>query len=454
MTTVRIGAGAAASIDPFEAGLEVLEAGMDYLVLEHLSEHSITRAQRRKRSGGAGFAAFFEERLREFLSVAAAQGTDIVTNAGAADPIGAGRIAAEVASEADLDVTITVLTGDECVDVIKEHQDEHSLAVEDIISANAYLGVSELLGALEQPTGDADIHVVISGRVADPSLAVAPLAYEFDWHLDDWDRIGQATVLGHLLECSAQSTGGYFAEPVSKPVEDPHNLGFPYLEVEADGTATITKPNGTGGRIDDHVLREQLYYEVHDPTAYVTPDVTADFTTVRFEQRDTDRVRVAGGSGTEAPDQLKVTVGAADGYRTQCFIPYGGPNAVPRAELAAEIVRDRLTEIHEMDLEETVDLRTDFIGLDALYGSESPPIEGSHELQLRVAAQAPKREQVELVFREALQLWHLGPAGSGGVFPYEVDEAVRETIALDSLLVPRDRILPNVSYSQFGRVEA
>jgi hypothetical protein len=456
MRSIRIGAGSAASIDPISAGLEVLKAGMDYLVLEHLSEHSIARAQRRKRANGQGYAGFFEERMRKFLPVAAAHGTDIVTNAGAADPLAAGEVAVSAGAETGTDVVVTVVTGDDCVDLVRDDlETELEGTHRELVSANAYLGARQLIGALERETGESNVHLVITGRVADPSLTVAPLAHEFDWDFDDADTIGQATVLGHLLECSAQTTGGYFAEPGPKPVPDPHHLGFPFLEVEPDGTAVLSKPDGTGGRVDDQVVREQLYYEVHDPTAYVTPDVTANFTTVQLEQLGPDLMEIAGGTGSAAPDELKVTAGFADGYYCQCFIPYGGPNAKARADIAAEIVRDRLTEIHGLDLDNEVEVRTDYVGMDSLYGSESGADPSTvEELLLRVAGSAPTRDQVELVFREALQLWHLGPAGSGGVYPYEVDEAVNETIALESLLVPRTEIAPRVEYTGFSELEA
>ena len=230
---------------------------------------------------------------------------------------------------------------------------------ERLISANAYLGVEGILNALH-----ADADVVITGRVADPSLFLAPQMFEFGWAFDDWPRLGRGTLVGHLLECAGQVSGGYFVDPGFKDVEDLARLGFPLAEVDADGNAVITKVAGSGGRVSRATCAEQLIYEVHDPAAYLTPDVTADFSQVGFVEEGVDRVRAQGASGRARPEQLKVSVGYLDGWIGEGQMSYGGPGAVARAELAREVVLKRLALIG-VNMQ---DLRAELIGMDSLHG--------------------------------------------------------------------------------------
>ena len=203
-----------------------------------------------------------------------------------------------------------------------------------ILSGNAYLGAGPIVEALR---GDAD--VVITGRVSDPALFLAPMVHEFAWPMNDWARLGQGTVVAHLLECAGQVTGGYYADPGYKDVHDLARLGFPLAEIGEDGSALLTKVAGSGGRITAATCTEQLLYEVLDPAGYLQPDVTADFSGVRFEEQGDDRVWVSGGAGRARPDTLKVSIGYRDSYVGEGQISYAGPGAVSRAKLALEIVR-------------------------------------------------------------------------------------------------------------------
>jgi hypothetical protein len=274
-----------------------------------------------------------------------------------------------------------------------------------MIGANAYLGAEALLPALE-----AEADVIIAGRVADPSLFLAPLRHHFGWAGDDWTRLGAGTVAGHLLECAAQVTGGYHADPGFKDVADLAHVGFPLAEVEVDGTLIITKLDATGGCVDQRTVKEQLLYEVHDPAAYLTPDVTADFTSVALGDDGPDRVAVTGGGGSERPENLKVTVAFDGGYLAEAEVSYAGPGALDRAALAGEVVRERLAEVHASN----APLRIDLIGAASLHATALDELPDSRDIRLRCASRASSIEEAENLLWEVESLLCCGPAGGGG----------------------------------------
>ena len=301
------------------------------------------------------------------------------------------------------------------------------------ISANAYLGIDALLPALQ--TG-AD--VVITGRVADPSLFLAPLAHRFGWSPDDLDRLARGTCVGHLLECAGQLTGGYFADPGRKDVPDMAWLGFPFADVDADGHAILGKVDGTGGAIDVANTKEQLLYEVTDPHGYVTPDVVADFSRVSLAQVAPQRVAVTGARGKARPPRLKVSVGYHAGFVGEGEIGYAGPNALVRARLAGEIIRERLEG-------QFADLRIDLVGSTSLHGRAFDPHEKPYELRLRVAARAPTSEVAAIVGEEVEALYTNGPAGGGGARRY-----VHEQIGIVSTLLERERVQSRVTVREWS----
>lgn len=439
-------------MDLIQPSERLIEEGLDYVMLETIGSVATCRAAKRAHGGGPGYHPYLGDRLRPLVAPAAEHGTTIVTNGGVVDPIEAARLADEIVREQDLSVQVIAVTGDGCLDLAREEADDHGIDPDGIISANAYIGTEELVGALELVDDDHDAAIVIGGRLADPSLVVAPLAHEFGWKLDDWDTLGQATILGHLLECSAQVAGGFFADPPRKVVPDLPFIGYPYAEVEADGTGVITKPDGTGGRIDRHTVREQLFYEVHDPSTYVTPDVTADFTTVELTEVGEDRVEVGGGTGRERPEDLKVLVGRMMGFEFEKFIPFGGPNAIARAAVSEEIVEKRLEHVYDVDRSK-VDLRLERFGVDALYGDAydgdrsgyAADVAEHEEILLRVAASAPERELLEPALRVVSDTL-VGPAGSGIPMPYG-SGAITERAEIEPIYVPRERITGNVAYT-------
>jgi hypothetical protein len=453
---VTIGCGCGSALDWVEPSRRLIEEGLDYMMLEVVGSVSTCRAAKRAHDGGVGYHPYLKERFRALYEGAAEHGTTVVTNAGIVDPIGAGRLAAEVASEEGISAQVVAITGDDCLEYVTDSPEAFDLKVdpEDVISANAYIGTEEVLNAFELLDDDG-VGVVIGGRIADPSLAVAPLAYEFGWDLNDWTRLGRATLVGHLLECSAHITGGFFADPPRKTIPDLYRIGYPYAEVEPDGTAVITKPDGSGGRVDRHTAREQLFYELHDPSAYVTPDVVADFSSVELTEVGPDRIEITGGTGHRRPDQMKALVGTIEGYEFEKFIPLGGPNAAGRAAVIEELVERRLEDIFDVN-RSRLDLRMELLGVDGLYGDAYDEDrqgyrdreERHEEIILRVAASAPEERLLDPVLRTVATTLP-GPGGSGVPIPHDAG-GITEKAHIEAVYVDREAIERNVEATEIA----
>lgn len=439
MKTIRIGAGAGYSGDRIEPALELAEQGrLQYLVFECLAERTIALAQQeRLRDPSKGFDPLLAERFETVLPACLRNGVRIVTNMGAANPDGAADAVARIARGLGARLRIAVLSGDEVREAVvatDARLDELGTTVsacgKPTISANAYLGAEGIVEALAL---GAD--VVITGRTADPSLFLAPMIHEFGWSLDDWPRLGRGTVVGHLLECAGQVTGGYFADPGFKDVPGMARLGFPLAEVDHDGRAVLTKVEGSGGRITTATCKEQLLYELHRPDRYLTPDVTADFSGVRFLELGPDRVEVRGASGTARPETLKVSVGYSDGFVGEGQIAYAGPGCVSRARLAIEVVKARLLQ-RRLEPEE---IRYDCIGLDAILGASWQGDCDPAEVRVRVTARCRTAEMAAQVANEVETLYTNGPAAGGGV-----TKLVRPVLAMDATVLPRHLAAPSV----------
>lgn len=438
MTPFRIGSGAGYSGDRIDPAQDLAESGqLDALVFECLAERTIALAQlRRAQDPQQGYDPLLKERMRAVLPACLKQGIRVITNMGAAHPLAAGQAVLEVARELGLGkLRVAVVTGDDVLAWMREHdvplldsgQTVRSLDGR-LISASAYLGADALLPALQS---GAD--VVITGRVADPALFLAPLMHHFGWTADDWQRMGQGIVVGHLLECAAQVSGGYIADPGFLDVPGLTEVGFPLAEVHADGTAVITKLAGTGGRIDRLTCTAQLLYELEDPSRYLQPDVAADFSGVRLTEAGPDRVRVEGANGRARPDQLKVTLGFRDGFIGEGQISYAGPGARARGELALSVLERRLQRLGSDALEH----RAELIGVNAMHGPHLGADREPYEVRLRLAMRTDTRAQAEAVGREVEALYLNGPAGGGGV-----TQSVREVVAAASALIPRDAVRP------------
>lgn len=436
MTPFRIGAGAGYAGDRIDPAQALAERGaLDVLVFECLAERTIALAQlRRSHDPQHGYDPLLAARMRAVLPACVRQGTTIVSNMGAAHPEAAGAAVLAVARELGLPrLRVAVLTGDDVLPWVQAHDvpllDSTARASdlgERLVSANVYLGADALLPALA--TG-AD--VVITGRVADPALFLAPLMHHFGWRADDWQQLGQGVLVGHLLECAAQVSGGYIADPGRVDVPDLHDVGFPLSEVQPDGSAVITKLAGTGGRVDRLTCTAQLLYEIEDPRRYLQPDVVADFSQVRLQEQGPDRVLASGAGGTPRPAQLKATLGYRDGYIGEGQISYAGPGARERGQLALQIMEQRLQRLGLGGLEH----RAELIGVNAMHGPHLGGDRTPYEVRLRLAVRCATRAQAALVGQDVEALYLNGPAGGGGV-----TQSVREVIAAASALIPREAV--------------
>jgi hypothetical protein len=442
MRTIRIGSGAGYSGDRIEPALELAEKGdIQYLVFECLGERTVALAQQaRMKNPETGYDPLLEERMRAVLPVCASKGIKIVTNMGAANPLAAARKTASLARSMGLSLKVAAVTGDDVLAAcrqsdlgIMEFDGGISQLGNRLISANAYLGAGPMAEALD---GGAD--VVITGRASDPALFLAPLIHAFGWPMDDWNLLGKGIVAGHLLECAGQVTGGYFADPHFKDVENLARLGFPIGEVGEDGSLVITKVEGSGGAVTAQTCKEQLLYEVHDPVRYLQPDVIADFSQVAIEEVGKDRVRISGGRGSERPATLKVSVGYVDSFIGEGQMSYAGPGALARGRLALEIVRERL----KLTSVAANELRFDLIGVDSLHGAQvSAHANEPYEVRVRVTGRTDNLREAIRIGNEVETLYTNGPAGGGGAF-----KSARDVVAVASVLLPRELAQPVVQF--------
>lgn len=458
MQSYRIGSGAGYAGDRIDPAQDLAERGrLDALVFECLAERTIALAQLRKqREPGHGYDPMLEERMRAVLPACLRNRTRVISNMGAANPLAAGAAVIAVGRELGLQrLKVAVLTGDDVLPWIRAHDVPLLEAVplpgesapgavgsktktcsraselgDQLISANAYLGADAMLPAL---ASGAD--VIITGRVADPALFLAPLMHHFQWPAEDWPRLGQGVLIGHLLECAGQVTGGYIADPGRVDVPDLHELGFPLAEVQPDGTACITKLPGTGGRVDRLTCTAQLLYEIEDPSRYLQPDVVADFSQVQLLPQGIDRMQVSGASGTPRPQQLKASLGYRDGYIGEGQISYAGPGAVARGRLAQQVLQHRLQRLGWAAHEH----RTELIGVDAMHGAARGGDREPYEVRLRLAMRCATPSMAQRVGQEVEALYLNGPAAGGGV-----TVSVREVVAVASALVPRAATQPHV----------
>jgi len=446
-STLRIGAGSAWWGDRVEpAALNAEKGDLDYLCFETMAEATISAAQVRARRDPTfpGYDTYLDDRMRAVLPHCLKRGTKIISNQGWINPEGAaqrivhwlrefGARGVKVAAVSGGLITDRVL---QLTDRILENGQPTSTLQSQLVSAEVYLGAEPIVDALKQGA-----HIVVTGRVADPSIFMAPMMFEFGWDALDHMRLGAGNGLGHLMECGAQVTGGYFADPGFKDVPEPWNFGFPIAEVEPDGSAVLTKVAGTGGAVNLQTVKEQMLYEVHDPANYLTPDVVVDFTTTQLEQIGPDRVRVTNISGRPRTSTLKVSIGCAEGFIGEDMFFYAGPGALRRAQLAKKILEERF-KIVKLDAEE---IRIDFLGVNAIHGEMSPKDRPEpYEVAVRVAARTKTREEAIKVGREVDGMAVSGVGMTGKRVPHQ--DRTREIIGVWSSLVPREKITPSLSF--------
>jgi hypothetical protein len=435
-TPLRIGCATGFSGDRSDGVVPVVDTlirtGGQALIFETLAERTLALSQLAKNlNPEAGYEPLLVELLRPALGPCLSHGIRIVSNFGAANPPAAARRIQSLSRELGLRLPrIAVLSGDQLTRPDQMAYLAQRLGARftelDIVSVNAYQGASEIAQAL-----NAGADIVVAGRVADPSLVLGPALAHFGWAEDDWHRLGCGTMAGHLLECGTQVTGGYFAVPGLKDVPGMENLGFPIAEIDASGGIAITKASDTGGMVTEQTVKEQLLYEVHNPAAYLTPDVTADISRVTVKQSGNDRVDVSNITGHARTDTLKVNICHHGGWLGEGEISYAGIQAEARAMLAAETIRKRLRG--------RLKLRVDLIGATSIFGDDDGELLREHalgaarDIRLRIAGAHADKNVAELVLREVTALYTCGPAGGGGV-----RTSLRPRLNSISSLIPRD----------------
>jgi hypothetical protein len=449
MSTFTVGCGAGFSGDRVDAPGPVVRTlirrgGPSALMFETLAERTLATAQLARRADpNSGYEPLLELAVGPVLADCLAHGITIVGNFGAANPQGAAGALERMARQAGLPAPrIAVVSGDDL-------SDEHGQAIvrdcmgaeldrSRFVCATVYQGAFEIAQAIR-----AGAQIVVTGRVADPSLALGPALAHFDWDPEDWDALAGATMAGHLLECGAQVTGGYFCDPGMKDVPGLEDVGFPLAEISRDGSCVITKADHTGGLVSALTVKEQLLYEVHDPSAYLTPDVSVDLTQAEVTELGPDRVRLSGVKGHRRPATLKAMVFNEGGWLAEGEISYAGRNAEARARRAMEVMQKRCGgDMH---------LRFDLIGLSSIHGDDANAMLNAttpgqlRDVRLRVAGRHEEEAVVDRLLRELTALWTGGPAGGGGV-----RVAKRRRLSNVACYIPRELIPARFDFLQNG----
>lgn len=445
--SIRIGSGAAWWGDRVEpAKLNAERGELDYLCFETMAEATVSAAQVRARRdpGFPGYDTYLDDRMRAVLPACMRNGTKIISNQGWINPVAAAQRIVELLDEMGFEgIKVAAVGGSlitdrvlELTETILENGQPTSTLKSTLISAEAYLGAEPIVQALK-----AGAQIVVTGRVADPSIFMAPMMFEFGWDPLDHARVGAGNGIGHLLECGAQVTGGYFSDPGFKDVPAPWDFAFPIAEVDAEGVVVITKVAGSGGAVTLQTVKEQMLYEVHDPANYLTPDVVVDFTQARLEQVGTDRVRVTGLTGKPRTPTLKVSIGCTEGFIGEDMFFYAGPGALRRSQLAKKVLEERF-KIVNLVAEE---VRIDFLGMNAIHGDATPSnAPEPYEIAVRVAARTRTREEAAKVGREVDGMAVSGIAHTGKRVPHQ--ERWREVIGVWSSLVPREQVPASLHY--------
>ena len=446
LPTLAVGCGAGFSGDRVDAPAPVVRTliergGPAALIFENLAERTLATQQLAKRTNPQlGYEPLLELELRPVLADCLTHHILIVGNFGAANPDAAAALIQRLALELGLPAPrIAIVRGDDLSDasgraIVKDHLGQNFDEAR-FVCANVYQGAFEIADAIR-----AGAQIVVTGRVADPSLTLGPAIAHFGWQRDDWDALAGGTMAGHLLECGAQVSGGYFADPGMKDVPGLEDVGFPIAEIAFDGSCIISKAARTGGLVDERTVKEQLLYELHDPAAYITPDVVTDITQATVAQVGPNRVRLSGVRGHARTATLKANVFFDGGWFGEGEISYAGPNAQARARLAMDVMQKRMGPL--------LPLRFDLIGVSSILGDDSngllkaAPVGQSSDIRLRVAGQHLDLLVIERLLREVTALWTGGPAGGGGVRVTK-----RQRLSTQSCLIARERVPATFSFA-------
>ncbi|MBX2885023.1 MAG: DUF1446 domain-containing protein [Granulosicoccus sp.] len=441
---VVIGSGAGFAGDRYDAAIPVVETlsqyvGPRYLIYEVMAERTLAIAHRLKQTDSTrGYSPWMDHYLPQVLRQCVESGIRIVANFGCANPIAAAKRAHAIAHDAGIEtLRVAVVLGDDLFEIMSPEDlrsepciEGTSIAERELIGANAYLGAQPIAEAL-----GLGVDLVLVGRSVDAALTLGPLIHEFGWSEDEFDLLAAGTLAGHMLECGAQVSGGYFADPGLKDVSDLDQVGFPIAEIAASGEFVVTKAAGTGGLVSRLTVAEQLLYEVHDPANYLTPDVTLDISRVELQEIAADRVRVSGALGRKPPPSLKVTLSVDGGWLGEGEISYAGPNALARASLAAEVIRKRL-----QNLGINAPSRVEVLGTGTVHASDTGQndrdnLSAAGEYRVRAASRCADRNRAQQIVDEVLALYCCGPAGGGGV-----RQSVTAQVSTASILLDRQPI--------------
>lgn len=445
---IRLGAGSGFWGDALDPAVELLQKGnLDYLSMDYLAELTMALLQRmRMKDPDAGFVPDLVAHMRELLPLARQNGTRIICNGGGSNPPAAGEAIRELARELGLKGTrIAVVTGDGILDRLDEltgsgwelrnldtGATDFAAIRERVVAANVYTGCEGIVEALAK---GAD--VVITGRVSDNALYVGPIMHELglDFSAENADLIAAAITVGHVVECAGAVTGGMSSR--FDEMADMGRVGFPIVEFAEDGTATITKVEGSGGRVDQFTVKEHLVYEIGDPSRYLMPDGVADFTRLTLEETGRDRVRISNMGGSGRPETLKLVVGYEDGWIGEGMLFFPWPNALGRAEKAKQTLRERFDRLGLVADE----IQFDLVGVNMLHGPAAPPPDyDPAEVGLRVAVHTDSRAEADKVRRACAQLWIMGPGGTSFGTPMKP----RPVYGSWPTLIPRDFVKQTV----------
>ena len=447
--TIRIASGQGFWGDWLEAPRRQVEGGpIDYLMMDYLAEVTMSIMQKqRARDPAVGYAKDFVPLLERLLPALVEKGIKVISNAGGVNPCACAEAVVEAVERQNLGgrVKIGVVTGDDILDRLEELESHgHPLSNMDtgeplasvrdrVQSANVYIGAWPVVEALER---GAD--VVITGRVTDTGLTLAPMLHEFGWAPDDWDRLAAGTIAGHINECGAQCTGGNCLVDWQH-IPNMADPGYPIIDAAPDGSFHVTKHPGTGGRVTVASVTEQLLYEMGDPTNYITPDGIVDFTTIQLEQAGEDNVKVSGVRGRPATDSLKVSISYLYGFKAVGTLVYAWPNAYEKAQAADRILRERLERLG-LEFEEIL---TEYVGVNATHGPlAGEPASDIAEVQLRIGVRAQEAAPVRRFTREIAPLILNGPpsvTGFAGGRP-----KIEEIVAFWPALIPKSEVQPEV----------
>jgi hypothetical protein len=447
--TVKVGSGQGFYGDTIEPTVYMAEhSDVQYICFDTLAELTLAILQKdRQKDPSKGYPRDITNTMKRLLPYVKEKGIKLITNAGGINPEGAKDEVIRVAKELGITgIKVGIVTGDDIHGKIDELQakgislknydtgEDISAAREKLLFASVYLGAQAIAEALRQ---GADI--VLTGRTTDTAQFLGPLIYEFDWGKEEWEKLASGILVGHLLECSGQGSGGNFSGDWFN-VKNLHNIGYPIAEVYEDGSFVVTKAEGSGGRISIDILKEQFLYEIHDPSSYITPDVIADFTTTEFEEIGVDRVLVKNTTGKPAPATLKALMGYKNGYLGQGMIGYSWPQALTKARAANDIIR---TQIETLGIK-ALDINTEYLGFNALHGPLAQEIDEDliNEIFLRITIRTETKEEATKLAKLFPPLTVNGPpfvSMISGLSP------TRELLGLWPTLIPREEIESNIS---------